>query len=88
MIGGIPETTFQGSTFKSMLWLQRTGEVRATIPRREFTHAQGNPTITCEYELQLWLQPLTCLANTRNVSHLLCAFDMRHQFDHTVSRTG
>lgn len=70
MIGGISETTFQGSTAKGMLWLQRTGEVRATVPSREITHAHVNPTITCEYELELWCQPqpVTCLENTRKVT--------------------
>lgn len=70
MIGGNPETTFQGSTAKGMLWLQRTGEVRAGVPSREITRAQGNPTITCKYELELWFQPrpLTCLENTRKVT--------------------
>lgn len=62
LIGGIPETTFQGSSAKGTLWLWRTGEVRATVPSREITHAHGSSTNTREYELELWCQPQHPLA--------------------------
>lgn len=85
MTGGIPETTFQESSAKGTLWLRRTGEVRATVPSREITHAHGNPTITCEHELELWCQPQppTCLAKPER--SLLCALDRRRHFwSHSV----